>query len=294
MAVATLEGMTKCAKDVGLFGLAMALLAGCGGNAVKDGQGTGATANVGGATANVGGATSNVGGAGGSTNVAGAAGSVSNDLCALPQVSGQCDAYAPSFWHNPKTDVCEPFVYGGCGGNANRFATRAACLAACPASGADWGACQHDSDCTLTTLGCCGPCEPLQDNEFAAVNSTHLGDLQQQSCMAGTTCGACQSTTEYDATGKYFKAVCASGQCAALDIRVTPAITACTSDGDCVLRDGANCCPECDGSGFVAVNSRADLCGGASVPCDTCISLPPEGLKAACTNGSCALALPTR
>jgi trypsin inhibitor len=285
MGVASLEAMTKCAKGVGLFGLAIALLAGCGGNAVQNGQATGATGNVGGATNNVGGATNHVGGA---------AGTMSNDLCALPQVSGPCDAYAPSFWHNPKTGVCEPFVYGGCDGNANRFATRAACLAACPGSGADWGACQYDSDCALTTLGCCGACEPLADNQFAAVNSTHLADLRQQSCMGGATCGACPSTTEYDATGKYFKPVCVSGECTAIDIRTTPALTACTSDGDCALRDGADCCPECDGSGFVAVNNRANLCDGAPTVCGQCVSLPPSGLKAACTSGACALALPTR
>lgn len=294
MSVARLEPMTKCAKSHAAFGFAIALLVGCGGNAVRDGQGTGATGNLGGTTGNLGGASSVGGSAGGSASVAGAAGAVSNDACSLPQVSGQCDAYAPSFWHDPKTGLCEPFVYGGCSGNANRFPSREACLAACPGGGTNWGACAHDSDCALTTLGCCGSCEPIQDNQLLAVNSAHTAEVAAQSCMGGTTCGACPSTTEYDATGKYFKPVCVSGQCTAIDIRATAALTACVTNDDCELRDSANCCAECDGAGFVAVSKQADLCGGAPAACDACISIPPNGLTAACTRGTCALALPTR
>lgn len=286
MGIAKLETMTNCATGLARFGLAITLLVGCGGSAVRDGQGTGATGNLGGAAS--------VGGTGGSPNVAGTAGSLSNDACSSPQVSGPCDAYEPSFWHDPKTGLCEPFVYGGCGGNANRFASREACLAACPGGGTNWGACKQDSDCALTTLGCCGPCEPIANNQLLAVNARYVADIAQQSCMAGNTCGACPSSTEYDATAKYFKPVCASGQCTALDIRQTAALTACESDADCALRDGTSCCSECDGSGFVAVNRQADFCGGAPTPCGHCISLPPEGLNAACIGGTCALALPTR
>src|SRR4051812_35523582 len=70
----------------------------------------------GGGPANDGGA--GAGGAGGAAD----AGSTDVDaICKLPRESGNCDAYIPSYWHNPATGVCEPFVYGGCGGNANRF-----------------------------------------------------------------------------------------------------------------------------------------------------------------------------
>jgi len=261
---------------------------------VRDGQGAGATGNVGGTSSTAG------SGAGGSTSAAGAppaagaAGSLSNEACSLPQQTGPCEAYVPSFWHNPKTGLCEPFVYGGCDGNANRFPTRDACLAACPGGGSQWGACQYDGDCALTTLGCCGPCEPIANNQLLAVNSGHVADVAQQSCVGGATCGACQSTTEYDATAKYFKPVCVSKQCSAIDIRMTPALTACASDADCALRDGADCCAQCDGVGFVSVKNGADFCGGASTPCLNCGSVPPIGLKAACSNGTCALALPTR
>ena len=38
----------------------------------------------------------------------------------------------PSWFHNAVTKRCEEFIYGGCGGTANRFASRAACERACP------------------------------------------------------------------------------------------------------------------------------------------------------------------
>jgi len=52
-------------------------------------------------------------------------------ICSLPLVSGNCNAYFPSFGFNAPTGNCVPFVYGGCGGNENRFETLAACEASC-------------------------------------------------------------------------------------------------------------------------------------------------------------------
>jgi hypothetical protein len=37
----------------------------------------------------------------------------------------------PRFYFNAATGACEQFVYGGCGGNDNRFETMEACQAAC-------------------------------------------------------------------------------------------------------------------------------------------------------------------
>jgi hypothetical protein len=55
------------------------------------------------------------------------------EVCKLPKDSGPCYAYIRSWFHNPQTDRCEPFVYGGCMGNGNNFRTKEACEAACPA-----------------------------------------------------------------------------------------------------------------------------------------------------------------
>ena len=54
------------------------------------------------------------------------------DVCSLHAATGMCKAHMPSWFHNAVTKRCEEFIYGGCGGTANRFASRAACEAACP------------------------------------------------------------------------------------------------------------------------------------------------------------------
>lgn len=63
----------------------------------------------------------------------------SGDICQLPSVSGPCDAYIPSFAFRAATNRCEPFVYGGCEGNENRFATFEGCRASCGGLAADDG-----------------------------------------------------------------------------------------------------------------------------------------------------------
>ena len=37
----------------------------------------------------------------------------------------------PRWAHNPETHECEAFIYGGCGGNDNRFASEEQCEQAC-------------------------------------------------------------------------------------------------------------------------------------------------------------------
>ena len=52
-------------------------------------------------------------------------------ICSLPADVGPCDGACASYWYNQATGSCELFAYGCCGGNANRFATLAACASAC-------------------------------------------------------------------------------------------------------------------------------------------------------------------
>ncbi|KAH8283629.1 hypothetical protein KR018_010042, partial [Drosophila ironensis] len=52
-------------------------------------------------------------------------------LCLQPTISGRCFGYVESYAYNPIKRHCEPFIYGGCGGNDNRFATKAECEFSC-------------------------------------------------------------------------------------------------------------------------------------------------------------------
>nr|KAF6420169.1 collagen type VII alpha 1 chain [Molossus molossus] len=57
-----------------------------------------------------------------------------DDPCSLPLDEGSCTAYTLRWYHRAVaggTEACHPFVYGGCGGNANRFGTREACERRC-------------------------------------------------------------------------------------------------------------------------------------------------------------------
>ena len=53
------------------------------------------------------------------------------DPCSLPPQTGDCKAHLPSWYYQSATDRCIQFVYGGCGGNANRFVTKDACNVRC-------------------------------------------------------------------------------------------------------------------------------------------------------------------
>lgn len=64
------------------------------------------------------------------------------NVCRLPKETGQCLAYFPSYYFDREKSACLMFVWGGCGGNANRFATTADCEKTC----------LHDSSSFASTL----------------------------------------------------------------------------------------------------------------------------------------------
>jgi hypothetical protein len=258
-------GSLLCALTVSVF-------VACGGSAVDD-PGSGGHAG------------------GGSVAGAGAGGSAASDACTAAQAPGQCEAYFPSFWHDPKTNLCVPFVYGGCGGNANRYPSREACMQACPTASDDWSACENDSSCTSISTGCCGACEPVASEQLVAINFAHLSAYENSHCSDTPPCVPCRPITEIEQTGKYFKPVCRNAHCTLIDTRESP-LSECQKNSDCFLRDGAECCAECDGSGWVPLNKTADLCGGVPIGCDDCASLPPNDLDVVCLSGRCSLVSP--
>jgi hypothetical protein len=90
-------------------------------------------------------------------------------ICSLSLDSGPCDAYVPSFGFSQADGNCQPFVYGGCQGNDNRFSSLAECeakcggsLSNCPAQ-TPWNqACTETGQrCTYDFDDClCAPKEP--------------------------------------------------------------------------------------------------------------------------------------
>ncbi|CDS43593.1 WAP kazal immunoglobulin kunitz and NTR [Echinococcus multilocularis] len=53
------------------------------------------------------------------------------DVCNLPMRTGPCLAYFRVWGYNRALDQCESFIYGGCGGNANRFEEKKECERTC-------------------------------------------------------------------------------------------------------------------------------------------------------------------
>nr|XP_054928943.1 tissue factor pathway inhibitor-like [Dermacentor andersoni] len=52
-------------------------------------------------------------------------------VCELPKKVGPCRGHFPRYYYNVSTDTCEPFIYGGCQGNANNFETLTQCETRC-------------------------------------------------------------------------------------------------------------------------------------------------------------------
>jgi len=61
------------------------------------------------------------------------------ELCWLPQAVGRCRASMPRWWFNGTAGACQSFVFGGCDGNANNFATERECRESCGLAGGKAG-----------------------------------------------------------------------------------------------------------------------------------------------------------
>ncbi|XP_054649457.1 kunitz-type protease inhibitor 2 [Dunckerocampus dactyliophorus] len=58
-----------------------------------------------------------------------------SEKCMSAPDPGHCRAAFPAFYYDPDTASCQPFIYGGCGGNKNRYSSAEECLASCNMDG---------------------------------------------------------------------------------------------------------------------------------------------------------------
>ncbi|XP_067682195.1 carboxypeptidase inhibitor SmCI-like [Haliotis asinina] len=52
-------------------------------------------------------------------------------VCKLKPETGRCRARFSRYFYDPDSETCKTFTYGGCGGNANNFKTKAECEKKC-------------------------------------------------------------------------------------------------------------------------------------------------------------------
>merc|ERR1712126_111381 len=52
-------------------------------------------------------------------------------ICDLEPETGPCRGHSTMFYYDNKSKDCKTFIYGGCGGNGNRFGSKVECLKTC-------------------------------------------------------------------------------------------------------------------------------------------------------------------
>lgn len=270
--------------------------AGTGGRATG-GDGTGATSTggvpgVGGVSGGGTGGTGAIATGGTSTGGApGTGGATPTTACTAPPEPGTCELEVWQFRHDPELGLCVPYEFNACDSSPNRYATRDECLAACRGGEPDLDACAGFEDCVVTSLDCCGLCDPVDPAALVAINVDRTTEFNELTGCGDLACEQCLPVAPNEQTRKYLYAACEDGQCTVRDLRESP-VAECDSAADCALRCGAGCCPSCTAAdGVVAHRADADLtaalCGGTFGGCDDCdCQIPPE-YAADCVEGRC-------
>ncbi|HXK17976.1 MAG TPA: BPTI/Kunitz domain-containing protein [Polyangiaceae bacterium] len=104
--------------------------------------------------------------------------------CAMPFDGGECLAYQPVF--AAVNGQCVPEVYGGCGGNDNRFYTLEECMSVCELRPSTQ-ACPTDRPAQSICLECgpAGGCAKQGSFCAQACDDTHPCDSMTLQCFAG-------------------------------------------------------------------------------------------------------------
>ncbi len=210
----------------------------------------------------------------------GSGGGPSDDRCLLPLESGECNAAFQAWGYDIETGRCEEFLWGGCGGNDNRFDSLEECLGVCDPKGDT--ACENNTDCVIDH-GCCGFCGIDSSDELAAVNAEYASFRAPECALVD--CEFCPIPEDLG----NFGARCNEGTCEVYDVRKSD-LSACKTSDDCRLRAGLNCCEGCGETNWVAVSAdhervEKELCGDMPASCPPCLPIEPERTIATCDEG---------
>ncbi|XP_068602423.1 tissue factor pathway inhibitor a isoform X2 [Brachionichthys hirsutus] len=137
-----------------------------------------------------------------------------NELCALKDEPGPCKAIKDRYFFSVDTGRCEPFEYGGCGGNANNFETPEACEEMCIVS-------DEKNPCHLPEAP--GPCRGLLTRYFFDSETQQCKHFYYGGCFGNAnnfqSMAGCQARCQ-DPPGQPNKAPEVQPQSAAKDVVV--------------------------------------------------------------------------
>jgi hypothetical protein len=148
----------------------------------------------------------------------------------------------------------------------------------------EWFACADTSECTIAEAQCCQFCGPEKASDAIAFNSKY-GESVATALCHGTPmpCPAVDCLLR----PAYVLPFCIEGRCQAIDIREDK-LTSCSTEAECTLRWGTQCCEACtqDIGLLVAVNAQVDymstVCGNQAA-CPRCaIAEYPSNARALC------------
>lgn len=188
---------------------------------------------------------------------------------------------------------------GGAGGGTTTGTATASTTSSTGTGGSlpdDFTACDGPGQCTLVTVECCPPCGMPELPDVLAVHVAQGMAYKDYTCPDPVDCPACE--TGYN---PHLFAYCdtAAGKCVAADTR-THAVSACTADEQCALRNGTECCENCNelqSYELTAVASGADpslmeLVCAPEIACPPCVPIYPADVIAICSNDGHCQVLP--
>ncbi|XP_035221981.1 tissue factor pathway inhibitor-like [Stegodyphus dumicola] len=111
---------------------------------------------------------------------------------------GMCLAYVPSWYYDKETGTCQKFIYGGCQGNGNRYATEEECLEKC-------------KDVTLAQTKSAGVCElPAVTGPCRALFHRYYFDSESRQCKKFVY-GGCRGNENNFKTLRECERTCGAG-----------------------------------------------------------------------------------